>query len=782
MFCDEDLFNLLERMLLDANAEPTNLTLSFLNTITDSFSDDRQIGRGGFAVVYKGLLRSGTVAVKKLSQTLEVEEKKFNQEIDCLMRVKHRNIVRFLGYCADTQGKVCKYEGKNVMAEERQRLLCFEFLPNGSLDKYITDASRGLEWRTRYQIIKGICEGLHYLHKQKIVHLDLKPANILLDCYMVPKIADFGLSKCFGEKQTRTITSKLFGTPGYIAPEYYNGVITFRSDVYSIGSIIIEIITGQKGYPEMENVLDSWCARLDVSRVDRRLEHLRACIEIGINCMDSNPEKRPLTWRKIQMLDEMECTYGSIEACSLTSLASQAEHQPESPSTTDSVCNLFSTTSDPSFLAFNTAYQAIRLWETTPESLGFEAPKDDVTHYLAAVDVAADHLASDGTVQAGVAVQLAMARLKEKLHHIMVLHAHTRDDMAILLPLSDSTSSIELKTPLSHKNPHMDKVPFDPILPEAVDDLRAIADQMVRAGYTSELVEAYCGVRRDLLDEYLSELGVENLSMDEVKHIDWKHLDGKMKMWVHAVKMLVHVLLPGERRLCDQVLADSDELTEECFLESTKGSIMRILSFGEAVAVCPHSPEELPRILDMYEALVSVIPEMKALFMGSSADGIIRDVQDIRDRLGDTVRGGLFEFENILLEESSRMAMPAGEVHPMTRYVMSYLKLLFCHGGTLDVLLNNDNIDADHSACEDQDQEHWNRMTPLGRRLLKLISYLEARLEEKSNVTRTSCLGHETTQHGPTHSAAGPKVGCATVTTSYCSATSSRNFLGSLCL
>lgn len=92
----------------------------------------------------QGLLQKGTVAVKKLSQTFEVDEKKFNQEFESLMRVKHKNIVRFLGYCADTQGKVCKFEGKNVMAEERQRLLCFEFMPKGSLDKYIKGTSSHL--------------------------------------------------------------------------------------------------------------------------------------------------------------------------------------------------------------------------------------------------------------------------------------------------------------------------------------------------------------------------------------------------------------------------------------------------------------------------------------------------------------------------------------------------------------------------------------------------------------------------------------------------------------
>ncbi|TVU25889.1 hypothetical protein EJB05_28407, partial [Eragrostis curvula] len=119
--------------------------------------------------------------------------------------------------------------------------------------------------------VTGICEGLHYLHQQKIVHLDLKPANILLDHYMVPKIADFGLSKCFNEKQTRAMTSNVFGSPGYMAPENYGGLITFKSDIYSLGVIIIELLTGGKGYPDIDNTyLQSINKRLEEWRLRQR--------------------------------------------------------------------------------------------------------------------------------------------------------------------------------------------------------------------------------------------------------------------------------------------------------------------------------------------------------------------------------------------------------------------------------------------------------------------------------------------------------------------------------
>ncbi|KAM3240245.1 hypothetical protein ACQJBY_053752 [Aegilops geniculata] len=222
------------------------------------------------------------------------------------------------------------FEGKLVMADVRQRLLCFEYLPRGSLDKYITGSSCVLKWRECYQIIKEICEGLHYLHvERRIVHLDLKPTNILLDCNMVPKIADFGLSRRFCEKQSQILTAEVKGTLGYMAPEFVNsGQITFKSDIYSLGIIITEILTRQKGYRDVEDVLDIWKNRLQQeSQRDIHLEQVRVCAEIAIECADYNPAKRPVTKHIINRLDETESTSGSTETSGSTSSVAQAEKE-----------------------------------------------------------------------------------------------------------------------------------------------------------------------------------------------------------------------------------------------------------------------------------------------------------------------------------------------------------------------------------------------------------------------------------------------------------------------
>lgn len=312
----------LECILCDETAEPQALPLTLLEEITDGFSDEMRIGIGGFAVVYKGMLENMTVAVKRMSNVY-MDEKVFHREVECLMMVKHKNIVRFLGYCADRQGSMEMYNGKFVMADVNQRLLCFDYLPKGSLDNYITDTSHILHWRYRYQIIMGVCKGLHYLHQKNIVHLDLKPANILLDNNLVPKLTDFGISRCFHEIESEVITT-ISGTFGYMAPESFNGIEltyqnSYRLDIYSLGVVIMEILTGEKGYHDVENVVEIWSNKVKNSQSVIELKQVRVCAEIGIECIDSNPAKRPETQDIINRLDEKQTIDGYIENCANTS-------------------------------------------------------------------------------------------------------------------------------------------------------------------------------------------------------------------------------------------------------------------------------------------------------------------------------------------------------------------------------------------------------------------------------------------------------------------------------
>jgi len=183
-------------MLYDEHMNPGAIPLSVLSKITNNFSEGQKIGSGSFGEVYKGKVENDFVAVKKIIQ-VSVDEKEYKRELECLLKVKHKNIVRFLGYCGDTQWDMRKIKKKKkakkeeiVQSNKEERLLCFEYVPHGALDAYIKDPSTGLAWRNRFRIIKGICEGLSYLHQPDIdiVHLDLKPGNILLGDIWHPNI------------------------------------------------------------------------------------------------------------------------------------------------------------------------------------------------------------------------------------------------------------------------------------------------------------------------------------------------------------------------------------------------------------------------------------------------------------------------------------------------------------------------------------------------------------------------------------------------------------------
>ncbi|RCV39145.1 hypothetical protein SETIT_8G200000v2 [Setaria italica] len=290
-----------ERRLSDANAGPISIPYAVIKSITKNFAE--VIGNGAFGVVYLGMLKhgglqNGMVAVKKVTTWNDFSDKLFLDEVNCLKRVKHKNIVKFLGYCADTQGEVMEVDRKNtVIAEKKHRFLCFEYVPNGDLHHYLKEKFYGFQWSMRYRIIKGVCEALDYLQEAHIYHLDLKPANVLLGADMEPKITDFGLSRCNDEKKSTILTTDVKGTRGYIAPEMIdNKQISCKSDIYSLGIIMIRLLTGNNGA-----IVENWHESLD-----RGCKLMDRCIEIAQICVHHDPSKRPTACDIIVMLNRTE--------------------------------------------------------------------------------------------------------------------------------------------------------------------------------------------------------------------------------------------------------------------------------------------------------------------------------------------------------------------------------------------------------------------------------------------------------------------------------------------
>ncbi|KAF5800714.1 putative protein kinase RLK-Pelle-DLSV family [Helianthus annuus] len=221
--------------------------LSTLHKATNNFSVNNKLGKGGFGLVYKGVLEDGQVIpVKRLSTTSAQGLQEFKNEVISISKLQHRNLVKLLGYCVEGAEKMLIYEYMS-----NKSLDSFLFGPKLKCQLFIDETQRELlDWPARYHIINRIARGLLYLHQDsrlRIIHRDLKASNILLDSDMNPKISDFGLARTFGSNQIVANTKRVAGTDGYMAPEYATrGIFSIKSDVYSFGVLVLEIACGEK--------------------------------------------------------------------------------------------------------------------------------------------------------------------------------------------------------------------------------------------------------------------------------------------------------------------------------------------------------------------------------------------------------------------------------------------------------------------------------------------------------------------------------------------------------
>ncbi|CAA7045769.1 unnamed protein product [Microthlaspi erraticum] len=208
-----------------------------LERATDGFSEANWLGQGGFGYVYRGILRNGQeIAVKMLKAGSSQGEREFQAEVGIISRVHHRHLVALVGYCV----------------ADAQRLLVYEFVPNNTLEFHLHGKGQPpMEWSSRLKIAVGCAKGLSYLHENcnpKIIHRDIKAANILVDFKFEAKVADFGLAKIALDTNTH-VSTRVMGTFGYLAPEYAaSGKLTEKSDVYSFGVILLELITGRRPF------------------------------------------------------------------------------------------------------------------------------------------------------------------------------------------------------------------------------------------------------------------------------------------------------------------------------------------------------------------------------------------------------------------------------------------------------------------------------------------------------------------------------------------------------
>ncbi|CAH8363497.1 unnamed protein product [Eruca vesicaria subsp. sativa] len=287
-------------------------TLRDLQLATNHFSKENIIGDGGYGVVYHGTLANKTpVAVKKLLNNPGQADKDFRVEVEAIGHVRHKNLVRLLGYCV----------------EGTHRMLVYEYMNNGNLEQWLhgdMNHKGHLTWEARIKVLVGTAKALAYLHEAiepKVVHRDIKSSNILMNDTFDAKLSDFGLAKLLGADKSY-VSTRVMGTFGYVAPEYANsGLLNEKSDVYSFGVVLLEAVTGRYPVdyerPKEEVHMVEWLKLMVQQKqfeqvVDKELEikpttsELKIALLTALRCVDPDADKRPKMSQVARMLESDE--------------------------------------------------------------------------------------------------------------------------------------------------------------------------------------------------------------------------------------------------------------------------------------------------------------------------------------------------------------------------------------------------------------------------------------------------------------------------------------------
>ncbi|XP_061360114.1 rust resistance kinase Lr10-like [Gastrolobium bilobum] len=305
---------------------PIRYSYKEIKQMTKGFKD--KLGEGGYGYVYKGKLRSGPfVAIKMLSKSKANNGQDFINEVATIGRIHHSNVVRLIGFCV----------------EGSKRALVYEFMPNGSLDKYIfsKEGSVSLSYKKIYEISLGVARGISYLHQgcdMQILHFDIKPHNILLDENFIPKVSDFGLAKLYPTDNSIVTLTAARGTIGYMAPElfYQNiGGVSYKADVYSFGMLLMEMASMRKNLnPRVERssqlyfpfwIYDQLGENREIEMEDvikeERDDVVKKMFIVALWCIQLKPSDRPSMNKVAEMLE------GEVESIEMPPKPSLYPHE-----------------------------------------------------------------------------------------------------------------------------------------------------------------------------------------------------------------------------------------------------------------------------------------------------------------------------------------------------------------------------------------------------------------------------------------------------------------------
>ncbi|XVE54691.1 hypothetical protein DITRI_Ditri03aG0102300 [Diplodiscus trichospermus] len=350
-------------------------------------------------------------------------------------------------------------------------------------------------------------------------------------------------------------------------------------------------------------------------------------------------------------------------------------------------------------------------------------------------------------------LQVAMSRLEEELIHLLVQHRQqfepkymsSRRDVVY----DESFVSVEDEPAeeTSSRNCSSDgsgEYIVDLVHAHVIPDIKSIAKVMSTSDYGKEFCEAFIGVRKEALEQYFAILEIGKLSTEDVLKLEWTSMSSKMNKWTWYMKIIFRVYLASEKRLCDQVLGDFGSAKSFCFLEISKATILCLLNFGEAIAMGPHQPEKLLRLLDMYEALADLLLDIDTLFKEEAGSFIRLEFHELLEKLGDSSIAAFKAFEVAISSNGSVYPFPGGGVHPLNKYVMNYIRMFPEYCNTLNFLLKDEHADVANPVNESEYGQNASLSIscPMACHLRSITSFLESNLHKKSKLYKDEALQH----------------------------------------
>lgn len=416
----------------------------------------------------------------------------------------------------------------------------------------------------------------------------------------------------------------------------------------------------------------------------------------------------------------------------------------------------------------NVVQEKIMGWEADQSMIWESAVPDEACDYLNAADDAWELVGKLESLclskgeqgyeqlrKAHDVLQTAMARLEEEFRYLLAKSSLEYEPESVSSHLTDdsvedgSTSlyrdeSFESSVWSSSVGRNLENSIIDLVNPDAVIELKGIANVMFKAGYDQECMQAYNHLRRDALNECLSTLEMEKMSIEDVLKLDWVTLNSKIRKWNRAMKRFIRVYLASEKCLCDQIFGDEGLVSLTCFVESSKPSMLQLLNFGEAMAIGPHTPEKLNRILEMYEVIEEHLSDIYTLYCDEVGYLVRIEYNDVLKSLGKSVRATFLEFEKAIAANQSPHPFAGGGIHHLTKYVMNYLMILTDYTDSLNLLLKDyeDVFPNSPSSSMNPTREEGKEgeFSPMARHFRSVATILESNLDEKSKQYKDPAL------------------------------------------